>query len=289
VTEISYHRGSLASIAVGIVTFLYSPVFLESMALLVDVHTHLDHELFKKDIEAVIQRAREAGVKKIITNGVNSETNRISLELARKFDIVEPALGWYPQDALAKEIEGGDYPLSKQTLTLDEELEFIKKQKFIALGEVGLDYKDATDIEQQKKDFQEIIDLALSKDKPLIVHSRKAEQDVIEMLEKAGAKKVVMHSFSGKFKLVRRVADNGWGFSIPTCVVRSQHFQKMINEVNISQLLTETDAPYMSPFLDKRNEPAFIIESIKKIAEIKNMTIKDVENNIFMNFQNMFM
>ncbi|MFC1754398.1 TatD family hydrolase [Thermoproteota archaeon] len=244
------------------------------MALLVDVHAHLDDEKFKEDMDSVIDRAREAGVKKIITNGIDAATNRVSLELAKKYDIVDVALGWYPQEHPGE---------------LDDELEFIKKQKFVAVGEVGLDYKRDYDKEKQKKDFQKMIDLAKKFDKPLIVHSRQAEEDVIEMLEKAEAKKVVMHCFSGNFKLVKKVADNGWSFSIPVNIVKSDHFQKLVGEVNISQLLTETDAPWLGPDPGKRNEPAFVVETVKKIAEVKNMTVKDVENNIFMNFQNMFM
>ncbi|MBU0461173.1 MAG: TatD family hydrolase [Nanoarchaeota archaeon] len=259
------------------------------MPLLIDVHCHLDHELFKKDIDDVIRRAKDAGVKKIITNGVNSETNRISLALAKKYDIVEAALGWYPQDALAKEVESGEYPLQKQLFTLDEELDFIKKQKFVALGEVGLDYQHATDIPQQKKDFEKIIAFAEKVKKPLIVHSRKAETDVVEMLESLKAKKVVMHCFSGNFKLVKKIMDNGWSFSIPTNVVKSHHFQKIIAEVNISHLLTETDGPYLSPFPGRRNEPAFVLEAVRKIAEIKKLDMTEVENNLFMNYQNMFM
>lgn len=259
------------------------------MKLLIDVHAHLDHEAFAKDIDKVVLRAKEAGIAKIIANGVNSETNRLCLEYASKYDIIEAALGWYPQDALEREVSEGEYPISEQKLSIDEEIDFIRKQEFVALGEVGLDFKGEPDKERQKKDFQKIIDLALELDKPLIVHSRKAELDVIEMLEASKVKKVVMHCFSGKFKLVERIAKNGWSFSVPVNLVKSEQFQKLVKFVDISQILTETDAPYLGPVSGERNEPANIVASVKKIAEIKGMVPEEVENVLFMNYQKMFM
>jgi TatD DNase family protein len=109
------------------------------------------------------------------------------------------------------------------------------------------------------------------------------------MLESSNAKKPILHCFCGRKHLIKRAADNGWSFSIPTNVVNAEHFQNMAREVHISQLFTETDSPYLSPFRGKRNEPAFVIEAVKKIAEIKGMTVEDTANNIFMNYQNMFM
>ncbi len=259
------------------------------MAIFVDVHAHIDHELFAKDLDAVIDRAKLAGVKVIIANGVDPETNRIVLTMSKKYDLVKPAMGIYPPDALTNEVEEGSYPLKLKAYDLDEELKFIEQSKPIAIGEVGLDYKNGKDVVHQKKVFQAFIDLSNKLDIPIIVHSRKAESDVIEMLEASSAKKVVLHCFSGRFTLVRRAAKNGWSFSIPTNIVKSEHFQQLVKEVHISQLLTETDCPYLSPFPNTRNEPAFVVESVKKIAELKGMTVDDTASNIFMNYQKVFL
>jgi TatD DNase family protein len=258
------------------------------MVLLVDVHAHLDHADFKSDLDLVIVRAKAAGVKAIIANGVDPETNRMVLAIAKRHDIVKPALGIYPPDALAEEVKEGGYPLKLLPYDVDKELEFIEKSKPIAIGEVGLDYKISNEKQAQKELFQRFIDLSKKLDIPIIVHSRKAEGDVIDMLEASGAKKVVLHCFSGKFSLVKRAAAKGWTFSIPTNVVKSEHFQKIIETVHISQLLTETDCPYLSPFANTRNEPAFVLESLKKIAEVKGITLEDAGNNMYMNYQNMF-
>lgn len=260
--------------------------------LLVDVHCHLDHARFKNDLDQVISRAKEAGVKVIITSGVNSATNRQILDIAEKYDIVKPSFGMYPIDALAKELEGTDeFVRDVKPIDVDEELKFIEenKDKCIAIGECGLDYhwvknKD----EEQKRIFQKIIELAKRIDKPMIIHSRKAESDAVEILESNDMKRVVMHCFQGRKHLIRRAADNGWCFSIPPVITRLQHFQVMADMVNINQLLTETDAPYLSPFPGQRNEPAFVLETIKKIAEIKNMTAEETANNIWMNYTKMF-
>jgi TatD DNase family protein len=259
------------------------------MVMLVDVHAHLDHEMFAKDRDEVIARAKAAGVKVIVANGVDPETNGYVLALAKKYDVVKPALGIYPPDALQEEVNCGGYPIKMKPYDLDEELEKIENAKPIALGEVGLDYKNGKDIARQKEIFQRFIDLSKKMDIPLIVHSRKAEADVIDMLDASNAKKVVLHCFSGRKHLIRRAADKGWTFSIPTNVVKTEHFQQMIRDVHISQLLTETDCPYLSPFAGQRNEPAFVLESLKKIAEIKGMTLEDAANVIFMNYQNLFL
>ena len=254
------------------------------MTILIDVHAHVDYEDILNDIEGVISRAKEAGVKVVIANGVDGDSNRKVLELAKKYDIIRPALGIYPIDALQTE-QGDGF---KET-DIDKELEFISQQDPIAIGEVGLDMKHGQDMELQKNLFIKLINIAKEKDIPVIVHSRKAEKECIDVLEESGYKKVVMHCFSGRKHLIRRAADLGFYFSIPANIVRSEHFQQLVKNVHISKLLTETDSPFLSPFPGKTNEPAFVIESVKKIAEVKGMTVEDTANNIFMNYQGLFL
>ena len=262
--------------------------------IIVDVHAHLDHHLiYPEKIDEVIENSRKNNIKVIITNGINPETNRLTLELAEKYrDIVKPALGIYPIDALKTEMKRGDYPLKTNDFDFDEELDFIEKNrnKIVAVGEIGLDYCwDSTQHEQQKENFRKLLELAEKIKKPVIVHSRKAEADTVDILEQYKMKKVVMHCFSGNSALVKRIQDNNWHFSIPCNIVRSEQLQKIVKTTNISRLLTETDAPFLSPFKDRMNEPSFIIETIKKIAEIKAMDQEEVANNIFMNYQNLFL
>lgn len=254
--------------------------------LLVDVHAHMDFPDFKKDLDNVLDRNKKAGVKAIIVNGVHPESNRRVLELCKKHPILKPALGYYPTHVIEVDQDA-----------IDAELAWIGKQHPIALGEVGLDYKHSDENQygdekkrEMKEGFQKIIALAEKKKIPLIVHSRQAESDVVELLESASTKKIVMHCFMGRKTLLKKIVDNGWYTSIPCIIGRSQQFQDMAKLQQMSRILTETDAPYLSPFKDMpRNEPANVIETIRKIAELKKMDAEEVANNVWKSYQDLFL
>lgn len=253
--------------------------------MLVDVHCHLDFPGLVERLDSVIENARKAGVRAIITSGVNPKTNKLALEFALKYDIVHASFGIYPIDALERE------GLADEKIDIDEQLKFLEdnKDKFVCVGEVGLDLHSGRDLEAQKKAFVKILEMAKKLDKTVLIHSRKAEAEAIDVLESCSMKKVVMHCFCGRKHLVKRAYDLGYYFSVPTNIVRLQQFQDMVEMVDINHLLTETDAPFLSPYKDKKNEPAFVVETIKKIAEIKGMTTEDVEKNIWMNYQRLFL
>ena len=244
--------------------------------MLIDVHTHLDDTIFDNDREEVIERAKQNGILKIINCGLHPESNRKTLALAKQYSLIEPALGIYPSYAAT---------LSSSLIT--EELEFIQKKKITAISEVGL---DATygEMKKQKEVFEKFIALAEKKKIPLIVHSRKAEQEVIDALQSSNTKKIVMHCFTGNKKQILQIEEQGWFFSIPPVITRSHHFQSLVDKVTMSQLLTESDSPYLSPYLNQRNEPSFIKETIKVIAQRKNLEITETEKILFMNFKKLF-
>jgi TatD DNase family protein len=258
--------------------------------MLVDVHCHLDFEGLNERISEVVDNAKKFGVKSIITSGVNPETNRLALEYASKYDIVNASFGLYPIDALERE----GHP--SKPFSVDDELKFLQKNeaKFISIGEVGLDLHSGKDLKLQKEVFAKVLEVAKKLDKTVLVHSRKAEIEALDMLDSFDMKKVIMHCFTAKKSLVKRAYDNGYYFSIPPVIVRLQQFQEMAEMVDINHILTETDAPFLSPYKNKDgsfnvNEPAFVVETIKKIASIKGMTKEDVENNIWMNYQKLFL
>jgi TatD DNase family protein len=263
--------------------------------ILIDSHCHLEYPEIMNNIDEIIARAKDVGVKKIITNGTTPYSNKIALDLAKKYDIVYCALGLYPPDAMRREIIESGLKEEDPNFSIDDEISFIQKKikqnkKVLAIGEVGLDYvSPQTDKKEQKETFQKFIELSEKSKKPLIIHSRKAENDVVDMLECSTLKNPVMHCFSGKFKLVKRIQDNGWNFSIPTNIVRSQQFQKIVETTRLKQILTETDAPFLSPFKEKINEPSFITESINVISKIKRITPEEASNQIYMNFQRIFL
>lgn len=246
--------------------------------MFIDVHCHLDY--FPEDkLKSIIEKAKKADVKTIITNGVNPQTNRKSLDLAAKYKEVKPALGLYPIEAIA---------LSENEI--NNELEFIKnsKNKILAIGEVGLDFKETEEKEKQTQVFKKIIQLAQKINKPLIIHSRKAEAECISLLEEAKAKKVIMHCFSGKKSLLEKIKNNKWHISIPANITFSEHFQYAVKMFPIEQLLCETDSPFLHPFKEQNNEPVNVIESYKKIAEIKGLSLNETERFIENNYKKLF-
>jgi len=251
--------------------------------ILVDVHAHLDFDVFS-DIDDLIKIFSEKGVKVIIVNGVHPQSNRKVQALAQKYEVLKAAYGYYPVHIAEDGIE-----------KFKEELSWIEENKPVALGEIGLDYKVGDDNpdgdlhkEVQIEAFRLFIRLGKKLGIPLIIHSRKAEEDVLDILEEEKAKDVIMHCFMGKKKFVERARDLGYVFSIPVTVVKLEQLQWIVRHVPLSQLLTETDAPYQSPVRGERNDSSNISLSIEKIAQIKELEPEEVANNIFMNYQKLF-
>lgn len=247
--------------------------------MLVDVHAHLDNKKFENKINEVINRAKEKEVRVIVNNGIDVKSNRETLKLSFEFKTIFPSLGLYPWDAIK---------LSKEEIK--NELNFIKNQKIISLGEIGLDYfhgQNPLDIKKQKEVFVSFLDLAKEMKKPVIVHSRKAEKDVLKILSKYDLK-VVLHCFSGDIELAKEGVGKGYFFSIPPIIVKSERFQKLAEFLPIDNILTETDSPYLSSRQGQVNEPAFVVEALEKISKIKNLKPKEVEEKIWSNFKKVF-
>ncbi|MCA9478313.1 MAG: TatD family hydrolase [Nanoarchaeota archaeon] len=263
---------------------------------LIDAHAHLDAHAMKGLTEnyadwlsGILARAKEKQVKAIVANGTNPESNRQVQTLAQEHDLIKPALGFYPT-----EVE----KISEEFL--DEELEYIKKQKdkIVAIGEVGLDKKYSEGLltsgkwkelyAKQQAGFEKIISLSEKTKKPLLLHTRKAEQDVVDMLESSSLKNPMMHCFTGKKKLVKTIADHGWNFSVPVTVLKLHQFQELVKEVPLNQLLTETDTPFLGPESGPTNEPANISLSVMKMAELKGITKEEMSDQIFLNYMRLF-
>ncbi|MGM5484890.1 MAG: TatD family hydrolase [Nanobdellota archaeon] len=242
----------------------------------IDAHCHIDSY---EDVKSRVDRAVEKGVKIMINNGINPEKNRQTLELAEQYPQVKAALGLSPFDAV-----------EMAESEIDSEIDFIRenKDKIIAIGEVGMDLKILEEKDKQEKVFRKFVRLAKELSVPVIVHSRKAEGRCIEILEEEGAEKVIMHCFTGKKKYYKVIEDKGWFFTVPTLVEYAEQFQNMIRQVSISKLLCETDSPYLHPEKKDYNEPANVVYSYRKVAQIKGMEEAEVINNIFMNYQRLF-
>ena len=250
--------------------------------MLVDVHCHLNFKEFDSDRDEIIKKAKSNNFTAIINSGTEYETNIQTLKLSEKYSLIKASLGIYPT-----------YVEKLTEKEFQRDLDFIKenKSKIISIGEVGLDFHNTKEDELKQiqiKRFKKIL-LELNKlNKPFVIHSRKAEKECIDILEELNIKKVLFHCFTGRYKLAKRIEDNGWYFSIPPIITRSSHFQGMVKQTSINSMLTETDAPYLAPDKEQRNEPIYIKQTLKKIAEIKELTQQEVEKNIFFNYQKLF-
>lgn len=243
--------------------------------MFIDVHCHV----YEDNVDDIVARMRKNKVI-AVNSGADVTANRKTLKLADRFPEFKATMGLYPLDALRMSDK-----------KIDNEIEFIKENKdsIVAISEVGMDFKeDDEKHEIQRRNFKMFIELSKELDKPIIVHSRKAEQECIDLLEKLQAKKVIMHCFSGNFNLIRRIVGNKWFLSIPASVKNSEHFQKMIEKVPIENILCETDSPYLHPDRKFPNEPTNVLVSYELIAKIKNLSLKEVEKKIEENFEMVF-
>lgn len=239
----------------------------------IDVHTHLTDHAFDNDRKEVINRS---GCFVLITNGYSPEENRKTLALAKEFSVVKPALGLHPSELST---------LSDKDV--ENEILWIKEQKPVAIGEIGLDFTYG-DHDRQINVFRRFLQIAKEKSIPVIVHSRKAEKEVLDALMKESMKRVILHCFTGKINLALQGEKQGYFFSIPPIICYSTHFQELVKRISLIRLLTETDAPYLGPVKGERNEPMNVSIALKEIAELKNMDLNETERAVFMNYQQLF-
>lgn len=240
-----------------------------------DTHAHLCAPEFSVDLGSVLDRARTAGVARIIAVGETLEDGRRNLELAAAFpSLVAPACGLFPTYLDRVEAE----------LVRD----FIRahSERWIAIGEVGLDYwkvKDEEDREVQRQILQGFVSLALELDLPLNVHSRSAGHHTIDFLLRHGAKRVQMHAFDGKASRALVGVEAGFYFSVPPSVVRSVQKQKLVRRLPLSCLLLETDSPVLGAEPGHRNEPANLVIALQAVASLKGETEARVAEAIYEN------
>lgn len=245
----------------------------------IDSHCHLDFKHFDKDRTAVMSRAREAGVVMMINSGIDLATNRRSLELAKNHDFMRATLGLSPNSV--EEMKSKD---------LESELNFImdNADRAVGIGEAGLDHyrcKDEAARIHQVQVFQKIIDLAKSVDLPLVIHSRDAEQQALEMVKDLD--KVVFHCYGGSMSTMKQAVDRGFYISLATVVCRSGSHQVLARNIPLDHLLVETDSPFLAPKRG-RNEPMNVLESVRLIAKIKGISPSEVASATKKNTKKIF-
>lgn len=249
------------------------------MHSIVDTHTHLCDPVFDPDRAAVIGKAREAGVERIIAVGETLEDARRNLELAEIHSELLPAAGLYPTHL--------------DPDAASEMREFIRRNcnRLIAIGEVGLDYwtvQEEAGRAIQREIFEGFVDLSLELDLPLNIHSRSAGRHAVELLLDKGARKLQLHAFDGKWGAAMPAVEAGYFFSIPPSIVRSRQKQKLVRQLPLFCILIETDSPVLGPDPGQRNEPANAVISVQMIAEIKKVSRKEVAEAVYENTRRLY-
>lgn len=251
--------------------------------MLIDTHAHLQFENYDEDRELVIQRAIKNNVDSIITIGTDEKSSGQAHQLAQKFAIVYAAVGIHPNDSTNVHAED-----------IKKIEELAKKEKVVAIGEIGLDYyRDHASREKQHEVLRKQIRLARELVLPIIIHNREAQHDILDLLKEEKAEEVsgVFHSFSGEIDFLESVLASNYYVSFTGPVTfKNTNYNKLIDCVPLEQLLLETDSPFLSPvpFRGKRNEPAYIKYIAEKIAQIKGVSIEEIAEITSENAQSLF-
>lgn len=234
---------------------------------LIDCHAHLADEVFDADRSQVLERAREAGVRRVVAVGETLADAERNLTLASEHEEVRPAAGLYPTH------------LDLDDCERVEQLIRARREELVAVGEVGLDHwkvKEPGEREIQREILLRQVRLARELDLPLNVHSRSAGRHVVALLLEQGASRVQLHAFDGKPSTAMPAVEAGYYFSIPPSVVRSRQKQKLVKRLPLSCLLLETDSPVLSAVPGERNEPAEVRVALRAIAELKGLAEDEV-------------
>ncbi|MEM6788950.1 MAG: TatD family hydrolase [Myxococcota bacterium] len=261
-----------------------------------DVHAHLTHPRVSPHLDAVVARARAAGVTSILSNGLNPTDNAAVRAAARAHSIVRPCFGFYPVDAVLKEMHdlGVDVPRDDDTPipTAEAAITWVRDHvdEAFAVGEIGLDgYWVPEALWARQEDiFRALVRIALDADKAIIIHTRKRERRAFEVLVELGARRVVWHCFGGKVKLARQIAAHGHWLSIPANARRHQAFTRMLETLPRDRLLLETDTPYLGPDREHDNEPANVALTGQYAAELWSVPIDDVRAQFEDNYEAVF-
>ena len=250
---------------------------------LVDSHCHLDFPTIYSDLNNILERATDVGVGMLINISVKMNTFENVQKIAEQFPHIYCSIGIHPNEVY-------------ESIKSDQLIKLAARPKVIAIGETGLDYHhDKTLCTIQRKSFREHIAASKSTGLPLIVHTRNADKETMDILEEEYAKEMfcgVIHCFSGSHELAKRALKIGFYISCSGIITfpSAQELCTIISKVPLNKLLIETDAPYLAPKPNrgKINEPSYIIDTARKLSEIKDVSLKQISQSTTDNFFKLF-
>lgn len=261
-----------------------------------DVHTHIQFVAFEKDYKEVIELALKQGIA-LVNVGTQKDTSLRAVEIAEQYQGgVYAAVGLHPIHAensyhdskeLGASFSDGGFSSRGEEFDYEYYKKLAMKQKTVAIGECGLDYYRLGPETKQKqfKVFEAQIELSAEVKKPLMIHCRSAFDDLINILKTNHYKLKtnnpgIIHFFSGSQENAAELLKLGFSFSFGGVITFTRDYDEVIKYLPTENIVLETDAPYVSPvpFRGKRNEPSYIVEAAKKIAEIKNITFEEISD-----------
>ncbi|MFH1200837.1 MAG: TatD family hydrolase [bacterium] len=265
----------------------------------IDIHSHVNFTAFDADRDEVIKRALDNDTW-MINVGTQVDTSKQAIELAHKYkEGVYAIIGLHPihtgasfHDKQELGDEGAEFTSRGEVFDKNIYREFLKDKKVVAIGECGLDYYHIGDnlIEKQKKAFIEQIQLANEVGKPLMLHIRDAYADTLKILKEHAKIKGIVHFFTGNMEEAKSFLDFGFLLSFSGVLTFTHDYDEIIKNIPLNMILADTDSPYVAPvpYRGKRNEPVYVKEIVRKIAEIKNLPEPEVAKALISNAKRVF-
>lgn len=259
----------------------------------IDIHSHLGFGDYDQDLKETIQRMKDSGVA-TITVGTDLESSKEAVKIAEEYENVWACIGSHPADKRDFVFEEKDF------------VKLVKSQKVVAIGECGLDYfhiekefgngeisvnNISKEKDRQKKEFIKQIEFAIKYDKPLMLHIRDAYPDAYEILKKYNGKvRANMHFFAGSLEWAKKFIELGFNISLTGVITFARQYDEIIKNISLDKIHAETDSPYVTPapYRGKRNEPVYVIEVVKKIAEIRGEDFETVRKQLLQNSKGFF-
>ncbi|MFX1284367.1 MAG: TatD family hydrolase [Promethearchaeota archaeon] len=245
---------------------------------MIDSHAHLLPD-FVKNVDEIVENARTSGLEAVINSAIEPRHIEFAEYLENKnAQFVYTTLGFS-----ASHIQKIDFLVAYEKIQ--------EYPSLVAIGEVGLDYhwiKDSYWRKKQQEVFLKFIQLANERQKPLVIHSRKAEKECLEILENNADVPVLMHCFAGNLEEAKKTIDLGWFISIPTAVRNRKLHRRIAQNIPLENIVVETDTPFLSPIPGKKNEPANVKYAIEEIATLKESTFEEVDKITTLNAQEFF-
>lgn len=252
--------------------------------MIFDTHAHYDDEAFDEDREELIGEIKKSDIKRIVNVGANLSGSRNSVALANKYDFFYAAVGIHPDDAAEADENG-----------IAELREMCRDKKVVAIGEIGLDYYwNKDNIELQKEAFERQIELAKELKLPIIVHSRDAAKDTMDILKStnAGINSGVIHCFAYSTEIAEEAIDMGFYIGVGGVVTfkNSKKLKETVANIPLEKTVLETDCPYLAPdpFRGKRNSSLYLEYVVNVIAGIKEITPEKVKEITYQNALDMY-